>query len=152
MPVGEPLDFYAKFDFLVEIDGVRRAGFMKCSEIAFEVGKVELREGGRSIPHKKPGLVSVPDITLERGATDDLDLYEWAVETANAVSGRGATAARYKRTIDLVVLDRDGSERRRYTLTNAWPVKWSAGDWDAEGEEAAIESITLTYDHPEKTA
>jgi len=152
MPVGEPLDFFEKFDFVVEIDGIRRAGFKTCSELSMEIGKVELREGGRSIPHKKPGLVSFTDVTLERGATNDLDLYEWARETADASSGRGEVAEKYKRNLDVVVLDRDGSERRRYTLNKAWPVKYVAGEWDAEGEEAVVESITLTFDFFEKTA
>ena len=35
---------------------------------------------------------------------------------------------------------------RRWTLTNAWPVKFVAREWDNESDENVIESVTLTYD------
>lgn len=149
---GEPLDYYTMFDFVVEMDGISAAGFRKCSELSAQLGVVELREGGRNIPHKKPGLLSFPDVTLERGATDNLDLYEWFLECAKAAANSGGKIDAIKRELDIVVLDRDSSERRRYTLRGAWPRTYTAGEWDASSEEAVVEKVVLAYDYFEQTA
>lgn len=143
---GEPLDFYERFNFIIEIDGIRRAAFNSCSELSVEVGKVELREGGRSIPHKKPGLQNFTDVTLGRGATPDRDLYEWMEQVAKMTTGVGEIADSYKRELDIVQVDRNGAERRRWTLTKAFPLKFVAGEWDATSEEAVMEQVVLTYD------
>ncbi|MBU1483185.1 MAG: phage tail protein [Gammaproteobacteria bacterium] len=144
---GEPLDFYTSFNFIVEIDGVRRAGFNSMSELGVEIGVVEYHEGGRDIPHKRPGKRSYANVTLERGATDDRDLYDWVNQMTNATTGRGQTADAYKKNVDVVQLDRDGSARRRWTLFNAFPSGHKAGEWDATSEEATMENLVLTYDY-----
>jgi phage tail-like protein len=112
-----------------------------------EVSKVEHREGGVLIPNKSPGLVSFTDVTLERGATSDRDMWDWMVEVANAAANSGLIDDEYKRNLDIVQLDRDGSELRRWRITNAWPMKLIAGEWDNEADENVIESVTLTYDY-----
>ena len=145
--VGEPLDVFAKHNFVIEIDGIRRAGFKSCSGLEAEVTVVETHEGGRSIPHKSPGKQKFPNITLERGVTTDRDLYDWFEETAKMATGRGLKGAEQKRTFDVVSLDRDGSERRRYTVHQAFPVKFVAGDFDGESEtDPQVESIELAID------
>ncbi len=86
------------------------------------------------------------DVTLERGATEDRDLFDWFQDVALTASGLGLTGVGYKRNLDIVQQDRDGTTLRRWTLTRAWPVKFVAGDWDNEADENVIESVTLTYD------
>ena len=61
-------------------------------------------------------------------------------------SGLGLTDVCYKRNLDIVQQDRDGTTLRRWSLSRAWPVKFVAGDWDNEADENVIESVTLTYD------
>ena len=87
-----------------------------------------------------------PDVTLERGATQDHDLFDWFQEIAITTSGLGLTGVSFKRNLDIVQQDRDGTTLRRWTLTRVWPVKFVAGDWDNEADENVIESVTLTYD------
>ena len=66
-------------------------------------------------------------------------------------SGLGLTDVNYKRNIDIVQQDRDGSTLRRWSLSSAWPVKFVAGDWDNEADENVIESVTLTFSrHPQR--
>lgn len=148
---GEPLDFYERFQFRVEIDGITTAGFTTCSELSMEVGKIELREGGRPHSHKKPGHVSFTDVTLERGATDDSGFRDWMKQVVKFSTGRGEVGEDYKRELDIVQINRDGSERARYTLNKAWPVKYSAGEWDGNSEESLVESVTITYDNFTRT-
>jgi phage tail-like protein len=147
MPViGTPRTFHKKFKFIVEIDGVASAGFQKCSELSVEVANVQYSEGGALIPNKSPGRLTFADVTLERGATEDQDLFDWLSEVADASANAGLNEPEFKRNLDIVQQDRDGSELRRWRLHNAWPVKFVAGDWDNEADENVIESVTLTYD------
>ena len=85
-------------------------------------------------------------MTLERGATQDRDLFDWFQDVAITSSGLGLTDVNYKRNIDIVQQDRDGTTLRRWSLSRAWPVKFVAGDWDNESDENVIESVTLTFD------
>jgi phage tail-like protein len=147
MPVlGTPRSFHKKFKFVVEIDGVASAGFQKASELSVEIANVQYYEGGSLIPNKSPGRLTFADVTLERGATMDKDLFDWFTQVAEASANIGLKEPFFKRNLDIVQQDRDGSTLRRWSLTGAWPVKFVAGDWDNEADENVIESVTLTYD------
>lgn len=144
--VGAPRSFHKKFKFIVQVDNFGSFGFQKCSELSMEIAKVEYYEGGSLIPNKSPGRVTFSDVTLDRGATKDRDMYNWARQTTNVAANTGVVDDQYKRQIDIVQQDRDGKTLRRWRLKNAWPVKFNAGDWDNEADENVIEQITLTYD------
>ena len=146
MPIlGTPRTFFKKFSFIIEAE-LANAGFQKCSELSVEVANIEYHEGGSLIPNKSPGRMKFADVTLERGATKDLDLFNWFGQVANAAANAGLVEPRFKRDIDIVQLDRDGATLRRWTLSGAWPMKFVAGTWDNESDENVIESVTLTYD------
>jgi len=144
--IGNPRTFHKRFKFIVEIDDIAHAGFQKCSELSVEVANVQYHEGGSLIPNKSPGRLTFSDVTLERGATSDQELLDWFQDVAVTSSGLGLTDYDYKRNLDIVQQDRDGTTLRRWTLVNAWPVKFVAGEWDNESDENVIESVTLTYD------
>ena len=93
----------------MEIDDVGHAGFQKASELSVEVANVQYFEGGSLIPNKSPGPSPSPDVTLERGATQDRDLFDWFQDVAITSSGLGLTDVNYKRNLDIVQQDRDGS-------------------------------------------
>ena len=147
MPVrGNPRSYYKKFAFVIEFDGVLNAGFQSCSELSAEIAVVEQWEGGAIKARKEPGRVTVPDLTLERGATDDLDLWEWFKLVANMATSTGAVDDEYKKDGEVIALNRDGSVRRRWALGGAWPNKFVAGAWDNTADENVIESVTLVID------
>lgn len=145
--IGKPRSFHKRFKFLVEVDSLKSAAFQKCSELSVEVAKIEQHEGGVIIPNKSPGRLTFADVTLERGATSDEDLFKWFEDVARASSGIGLVDPDYKRSLDIVQQDRDGRTLRRWTLNGAWPTKFVAGEWDNESDENVIESVTLTYDY-----
>lgn len=148
MPItGAPRIFEDKFSFIVEIDGIAHAGFQKCSELSYEIDKVEYREGGRKHAYKSPGLVNFTDVTLERGAVvDDSDLYAWAEECASIVEEAGVIETDFRRNFDIVVKDRDGTPLKRWRCTDAWVQKFVGGEWDNEASEKTIESVVITFD------
>ena len=59
-------------------------------------------EGGSLIPNKSPGRLTFSDVTLERGATQDRDLFDWFQDVAITSSGLGLTDVNYKRNLDIV--------------------------------------------------
>jgi len=144
MPViGTPRSFHKKFKFIVEIDGLGSSAFRDCSELAAEIAKIDYHEGGALTSDPDPGRVTFSDVTLTRGATSDHDLYDWFKEVVDAVANAGFVDPQFKRMVDVVQQERDGSELRRWRLHNAWPTKFSAGAWDNEADENTIESVTL---------
>lgn len=144
--IGNPKSFHHKFKFKVEIDLLGSADFQKCSELSVEAANILYFEGGSLIPNKSPGRLTFSDVTLERGATEDHDLFDWFQDVAIASSGQGLVDPFYKRSGDIIQNDRDDTELRRWNLVRAWPVKFVAGEWDNDADEVVIESVTLTYD------
>ena len=127
MPViRNPRSFHKKFKFVVENDDVGHAGFQKCSELSVEVANVQYFEGGSLKPNKSPGRLTFADMTLERGATQDRDLFDWLQDVALTSSNLGLTDVFYKRNLHIVQQDRDGTTLRRWSLLRAWPVKFVA--------------------------
>lgn len=148
--IGTNRSYHDKFKFILEISGFRYAGFSKCSELSAELATIEHHEGGVLIPNKSPGRLTYAPITLERGATDDLDMFGWFQECANAAAGVGGIGLvddQYKRNAEIIQLNRDDSVRRRWSIRRAWPKKFVAGDWDNGSDEKVIEQLVLEYDY-----
>jgi phage tail-like protein len=144
--IGTPRSFHKRFKFLIEVDGFARAGFNKASELKVEAKPIEYWEGANLVPNKSPGRLEFSKLTLERGATNDLDFYNWFQQVAIASASVGLVDNEYKRNMELVQLDRDGSELRRWLITGAWVCMLKVGEWSATEDEVVIESIEVAYD------
>ncbi len=147
--VGTPRSYHKAFAFVLECAGIARGGFSKCSDVGMAIAKIEHWEGGSVIPDKSPGRMTAKDVTLERGAMLDHDLYDWIVQVINAAAGTGLKDPEYKRDVDIVQKDRDGSELRRWRLHGAWPIDFKGGAWDNTADAVVVEALVLTYDRPE---
>lgn len=147
MPItGQPRNYDKKFNFTVEIDGLDVAWFESISSLEAEVGVVEQHEGGQlNVADQSPGKVKFAAVTLSIGATDNRELYDWWLQVVNAAANSGLPDAGYKKSVAIVQNDRDGTEKRRWNLFEAWPSKFVAGEWDAKAEENVIQQVTLTY-------
>lgn len=143
--LGKPRSFYKGFLFTIEIPDVQWGGFMKCGEIKGTVAVIDHFEGGTLTSDSSPGRMSTADVELTRGATKDKDLYNWWLQVCNAADNTGAVDAEYKRTVDVVQRDRDGTELTRWVLYEAWPTSFTAGQWDNGADSNVIEAITLKY-------
>ena len=136
---GQRVDPYGNFNFLVEIDGIVRAAFQQCSGFDSTIDVIEHREGGENTtPRKLPGMTKHSNIVLKWGLTDDADLYNWHRDVVNGRVQR--------RNGSIVLLDRQGQERMRWNFVNAWPSKWDGPDFNAEGNDVAIETLELAHE------
>ena len=142
--VGQAREMYLGALFEVEIKGVAHAKFQDCKGLKATVGMSEQWEGGSLSPHKRPSRVTYADVTLQRGATSDMDLYRWFQRVINAASGTGENSPQLD--FDIVQRERDHSEVGRWRIHNAVPKEFSPGDWDAKSDEARIEQVVLAID------
>lgn len=136
---GQRVDPYSNFNFLVEIDGITRAAFHEVSGFDSTIDVIEHREGGENTTVRKlPGMTKHSNIVLKWGLADDTDLYNWHRDAVNGKVQR--------RNGSIVLLDRQGQERMRWNFVNAWPSKWDGPDFNAEGNDIAIETLELAHE------
>jgi phage tail-like protein len=143
---GHPRRYDKKFLFAIEIAGLQVSWFHKISSLENESTVIEQFEAGNNnVADQSPGRVKFSPVTLSIGATDNKELYNWRQQVVDASADTGEPDAEYKRNVAVLVLDRNGKEKRRYNLFEAWPSKYVAGEFDAGAEENVVEECTLTY-------
>ncbi|HYU81090.1 MAG TPA: phage tail protein [Vicinamibacterales bacterium] len=139
MPVGTRKEPFRLYHFLVEIDGITRAGFRECSGLDSTQDAIEYREGNEGLSSRKlPGMVKYSDITLKRGLTDDAQLWEWRKK---AMDGKVEL-----KNGSIVLLDETGAEKLRWNFLNGWPTKWTGPSFNASGNEVAIETLEIAHE------
>lgn len=140
---GKRVDPHGNFNFTVEIGGISAATFTEASGFDSTIEPIEFRVGGENTtPRKLPGLTKYSNIVLKWGLTDDMQIYKWHLD---AVKG---TVRRVSGSI--VARDRTGAEVARWNFVNAWPTKYDAPDFNAEGNDVAIETIELAHEGLER--
>ncbi len=136
--------------FIVRVEGApgvaMTAKFKTCSELSAEIAKSEIWHGGSMIAQKEPARVTFPDITLERGATDDGQLFNWFAQSAAPTPSIGGIGQAFKRQVDIVEQDRARITINRWRLVNCWVSGYKAGDWDNESDDFLFESVTLAFE------
>lgn len=140
MPDAQP---YRNFNFLVEIDGVERAGFSEAVLPPAALEVVEYREGAdkTSVSRKLPGRLKLGNLVLRRGIAADLTLWQWFRTVADGDLDR--------RTVAVILLDASRQPVRRWTLHDAWIAKIEGPALNASGNEVAIETLELTCERLE---
>lgn len=141
------------FDFIVEIDGFARFGFTKVGGLKKNVGEVKIREGNeRRTERKSPGLATYENIALSRGVYVNAgaggnDIYDWVTQVDNVTARVPGSSATFRRTVEIVQVDKEGTPRKRWRVIEAWVSAYDAtGDFDAMSEQASMESMTLTHE------
>jgi phage tail-like protein len=143
MPLGQRIDPYRNFNFLVELDGITQAGFSDASGFGSTTEPVEINEGGfNTASHKFVGRTKQNNITLKWGLTDSPELYNWYRDVVNGRIQR--------RNGSIIVLDLEGKEKVRWNFFNAWPTKWDGPDFNAKGNEVAIETLEIAHEGLER--
>ena len=134
------------FAFKIEIDGLDVAWFNTCSSIKVSFDEIEYRSGGGVFPEDiSPGIGKHEPVTLTAGKTNNDDLYNWSQQVGDETSGVGDVEASLKKMVDIIQLDRDGTERRRWTLENAWPKEFESGGWDGSKSENVMDKVVLVF-------
>jgi phage tail-like protein len=141
---AQRVDPFATFKFHVEIGEIKEAAFSDCSGLEMTTDVFEYQEGGlNEYIHKLPGRTKLSNITLKRGFATSNELYQWYSEMEqDLLQGKGIT--RKQVTITLYSTAQQ-KELMRWTLNNAFPVKWVGPAFKAD--EAAVAVETLEFAH-----
>ena len=138
MPVGERVDPYLSFRFLVEIEGLVVGGFSEVSGLQAETQVEDYREGGvNDFIHRLPKETRYPNLTLKRGITDSDVLWKWHQDVIN---GKIARKSGY-----IILLDSEGNEKWRWNFIDAYPAKWVGPDLRADSNTVAFEAVELVH-------
>jgi phage tail-like protein len=137
-----------KFHFLVQWGKDFRIGFTEVSGLDFETEVIEYREGSSKAYSKLkiPGMQKYNNVTLKRGTFEgDYDFYlEWR-KTYYFQEGN-QTGSRFRRNVEIMLLNENHDPIITWTLLNAWPSKVQSTDLKADASEVAIETMELVHE------
>lgn len=130
---------HGRFRYKVEIDGLDAGGFSEVSGFDVSIDVMEYREGDMvQTPMKVPGLKKYSNITLKQGLADSMVLYDWIIA--------GVDGAVDRKTITITLLDEEEAPAASWQVINAWPMKYTAPDFNATSSEVAIESLEIAHE------
>jgi phage tail-like protein len=118
--------------FHVEIDGISRAGFLRCEGLSAMAGVVEYAEGGYPGVRLFRDRLAPGRLVLERGLARDRELWEWFV------AGDPRPGA-------ILLLDARGAERCRWSFEDGWPCRWQGPRLEALDGEVALELVEIAH-------
>lgn len=131
------------FHFAVDIQGVVTGYFTECSGLGSEHEVIEhkvVTEKGQEVVMKIPGRQKWDDITLKRGITSNMDVWDWRKQVEDGdVDGA-------RRDGSIIMFDQHLQEVARWDFESAWPVKVTGPAPKADSNEIGIEEMTITHE------
>lgn len=136
------------FHFAIEIQGVVTGYFTECSGIGSEQEVIEhkvVTETGQEVVMKIPGRLKWENITLKRGITTNMDIWNWRkqVEDGEVDSAR--------RNGSIIMYDQHLAPAARWDFERAWPVKVSGPQPKADSNDIGVEELTITHEYIKRT-
>lgn len=144
MPRTDPV---RNFRFRLEIDGLQAAAFSEAMIAETTTEAIDYREGTDPMHVRKlSGLTKFGNITLKRGITDSMELYNWHKQI---MAGQVQTN---RKQVAIIVVDEAGADKARFVVSDAWPTKYDPSDLNAKGNEVYIELLELVNEGIERVA
>ena len=131
------------FNFILEIDGALGGYFTEVSGVGSEHEIVEHKvvdNNGHEVVRKIPGRLKWTDVSLKRGMTSDLQVWQWR-ETLVKGDVKGA-----RKAVTITMLDRAYTPVAKWHFTNAWPSKVSGPTFKADDNSFGLEEITIVHE------
>lgn len=132
------------FHFAVEIQGAVTGYFTECSGLGSETEIIEhkvMNESGTAeIVMKIPGRMKWEDITLKRGITSNMDVWDWRrqVEDGDVEGSRKSGS--------IVMFNQQLVPVARWDFDRAWPSKVTGPQPKSDSNEVAIEEMTIVHE------
>lgn len=138
------------FYFQLQFAGIRTTldnAFQEASGLARdgEYELEEIREGGQNMyKHKLPTVLKYSNLVLKRGfVSSNSALATWC----NASLGSDLSTPLQPRDVLLSLLNSQGTPLAAWSFLDAWPVKWSMSNFNAQEDALAIETLEFAYAH-----
>ncbi len=144
--MANPAYPFTAFNFAVEIkvDGVAMqvvdAAFSECDGLEMTMDVKTIREGGNNGRQiRLTGPLTFGQVTMKRGMTSNLELWDWFNLMLNDQSLRADA--------EVVIFASDGeTERARFQLSRCVPVKLKSPPLNAKDGAVAIEELQIAYE------
>lgn len=127
------------FKFWVEMKSIVVAEFKECSGLRLERSIDTVEEGGvNDRVHQLPGRNKYSNIVLKYGVMQTDELWKWYQE--------GLLDGKVKR-INFTILLRNvkGEVVKRWSVEDAFPVKWEGPSLNVEGNQVAVETLEIAH-------
>lgn len=132
------------FKFGLEIEGKLSGFFTTVGGIGSESEVVEHKivnpDTGETIIQKIPGRLAWNDVTLRRGVTSSVDVWEWR---QMIVEGKVEDA---RTNCSIIAYNQANEEIARWNLDNAWPSRVSGPEMDAGSTDYMVEEMTIVHE------
>jgi phage tail-like protein len=131
------------FNFSIDVGGAVKGYFTEVAGLGSENEIIEqkvVNEKGVEVVLKIPGRLKWGDITLKRGITSNMDLWDWRkkVEEGKVKDAR--------KNGSIVMYNQELKEAARWNFINAWPSKISGPAPKSDGNEIGIEELTIVHE------
>ena len=131
------------FNFMLELEGAVAGYFSECSGIGSEHEIVEQKvvdKQGHEVIRKLPGRLKFTDVTLKRGITSDMKIWEWR---DLAVQGKMPQA---RKNCTITMMSREYKPVAVWHFVNAWPLKVTGPSLKADSNEIGVEELTIVHE------
>jgi phage tail-like protein len=134
------------FRFRLEIGGITQGNFSEVTIGETTTDAVDYREGTDPAHVRKlDGLTKFGNVVMKWGVTDSVELHDWhkAIVTGQIQSNRKQVA--------IVVQDESGTDKARFVVNEAWPMKYQPSALNGKGNEVFVELLELVNEGIERT-
>jgi phage tail-like protein len=131
------------FKFGLEISGKLSGFFTSVNGIGSESEVVEhkiVSEKGETIIQKIPGRLTWTEVSLKRGVTSNIDIWNWR---KLVVDGKIDDA---RTNCSIIAYDQSQKEIARWNFENAWPSKVVGPELDSSSTNYMIEDVTIVHE------
>jgi len=135
-----PVSFHFKVTFL-GIGNDNDCRFQSVSGLNIDMQTKTIKEGGENrFEHVLPSGTRYSNLILKRGLLVDSGIIEWCMNAFRNLKIE---------PVDLIIdlLDEKHDPLMSWDVINAWPVKWSVSEMNAEQNSVFIETIELSYNY-----
>ena len=136
-------DPLVSFHFMIDVQGEITGYFTEVSGLGSESEIIEqkvVNEKGIEIVKKIPGRLKWGDITLKRGITSSLDMWNWRRKVEE---GKVSEA---RKNGSIVMFDQELQEKARWNFVNGWPTKITGPAPKTDSNELGIEELTIAHE------
>jgi phage tail-like protein len=131
------------FNFMLELGDQVAGYFTEVSGVGSENEIIEHKvvdSKGMEAVRKIPGRLKWTDITLKRGITSNLQIWEWR---EMVIQGKITDA---RTNVTLTMMNREYQAVAKWHFTNAWPSKASGPSFKADDNSFGIEEVTIVHE------
>ena len=139
---GRDSDPLIGFQFRLEIGNKLAGYFTECNGIGSEHEIIDHKvvADGHEIIQKIPGRLKWTEITLKRGITDDMNIWEWR---SKVEAGKMKDA---RTNCSIIMMDRNYEDAARWDFVNAWPSKVTGPSMKSDSNEFGVEEVVLQHE------